>query len=89
MLTLEEYATQLRNSGSRVVVGSQGTFWLEAERYGMIRMPTFHTTCPRADELRQVFRLGRAGVASYLLDPTDRFPANAFLYVCRDRDYRL
>lgn len=89
MLTLKDYAAQLRNSGATIIPGSERTFWLEAERFGLIRMPTFDTTPPQADELRQVFKLGKVGVVSYLLEPTDRLPANAFLYLCRDREYRL
>lgn len=89
VLTLEDYATQLKNAGSRIIAGSERTFWLEAERFGLIRMPTFDTSPPQPTELRQAFRLGKAGVVSYLVEPTRRFPANAFLYLCRDPVYCL
>src|SRR5207248_93458 len=40
-------------------------------------------------ELREVLWRGRAAVASYLVEPDEDHPANAWLYLCTDHDYAL
>jgi len=44
---------------------------------------------PAASEVRQVLWRGRAAIASYLLEPDEIHPANAWLYICTDRSYGL
>lgn len=87
--TLDGYASALVRSGRRLLSGSSGTFWIRYESYAMMRVPTFALTPPSRDELHRVLRDSQSAVASYLLEPDESHPANAWLYVCHDRSYRL
>lgn len=87
--SLEEYAKDLATSGARVVLGSQGTFWVQYESGSMMRIPTFFLEPPAAQEVRRVLWTGRVPLASYCLEPDERHPANAWLYVCTDQNYAL
>lgn len=55
----------------------------------MMRVPTFALTPPSRDELRDVLRQSRSAVATYLLEPDESHPANAWLYICHNRSYCL
>ena len=54
-----------------------------------MRIPSFHLAAPSTQEVRQVLWRGRALIASYLLEPDERHPANAWLYLCTDQAYAL
>lgn len=88
-LSMHEYASGLSRNGTRVVPGAQSTFWLGYESVAVMRVPTFDVTPPAPGEIRQILWRGRAGIVSYLLEPDERHPANAWLYVCTDRTYGL
>jgi hypothetical protein len=55
----------------------------------MMRIPYFYSGVPLPGEVRRVLWQGPAALASYLLEPDDRHPANASLYLCSDHAYRL
>lgn len=55
----------------------------------MMRVPKFYVGPPASHELREVFWRGRAAIASYLLEPDEHHPANAWLYICTDQTYAL
>jgi len=86
---MDDYASALTRSGRRLLPGRPGTFWMSYESYAMMRVPTFALTPPSRDELRDVLRLSRSAVATYLLEPDESHPANAWLYICHDRSYCL
>jgi hypothetical protein len=86
-LSVAEYAAELARNGTRIFPGTLGSFWAGYELGAMVRMPTFHTLPPTPNEVRQVLWKGRAAVASYLLDPDESHPPNAYAYVCMDRTY--
>jgi hypothetical protein len=88
-LAIAEYAAGLARHGVRIVPGASESFWIRHEVGAMLRVPTFHRAPPTAHELGQVFWRGPAAVVSYLVDPDERHPANAWLYLCRDRAYAL
>jgi hypothetical protein len=88
-LSLVEYARGLANNGRRTVLGAPGTFWVRYDRVAMMRIPYFHQGAPAPGEVRRVLWQGPAALASYLLEPDDSHPANAWLYVCRDQAYGL
>ena len=88
-ISLTEYAADLARSGVQVLPGAPGTFWTRYLYGAMMRRPTFHVGPPAPGELREVFWRGRAMVASYLLEPDERHPANAWLYICTDQAYAL
>ena len=54
-----------------------------------MRIPTFVLTPPSREELQRVLRDGRTAVATYLVAPDQSHPANAWLYVCRNKSYSL
>ena len=55
----------------------------------MMRMPGFLVGEPHPEQLRRLFRSSRALLATYLLEPDDAHPPNAWLYLCRDPGYSL
>jgi hypothetical protein len=88
-ISITEYAADLARSGVRTVSGGPETFWARYESSAMMRIPIFHLAPPASHEVRQVLWQGRATVASYLLEPDECHPANAWLYICTDRAYSL
>jgi hypothetical protein len=84
-----EYAADLARSGIPVLPGQSGTFWTKHESGAMLRRPIFHLGPPPSREVRQVLWRGRSAIASYLLEPDERHPANAWLYLCTDQTYAL
>jgi hypothetical protein len=87
--SITEYAADLASSGVRILPGAAGTYWATYEAYAMLRLPTFHLTPPTAQEIQQILWRGRAATATYLLEPDERHPANAWLYLCTDQTYSL
>lgn len=87
--TVEAYASALARNGSRILTGLSGTFWVRYESYALMRIPTFVLTPPSPEELQRVLRDGRTAVATYLVAPDQFHPANAWLYVCRNKSYSL
>lgn len=87
--SMTEYAADLARSGVRILPGAAGTFWAEYQSGAMMRIPRSHLAPPTVQEVRQVLWRGRAAIASYLLEPDERHPANAWLYLCTDRAYAL
>jgi hypothetical protein len=88
-VSLKEYAANLARSGIQVLPGAPGTFWTRYLYGSVMRKPAFHVGPPAPGELREVLWRWRAAVASYLLEPDERHPANAWLYLCTDHDYAL
>ena len=88
-VSLVEYATNLTRSGVRIISGGPGTFWARFDSGTMMRRPAFHLGPPTSHEIRQVLWRGRAAIASYLLEPDESHPANAWLYICTDQAYAL
>lgn len=86
---IAEYAAELNRRGTRVLPGAPGTFWVSHETGSVMRLPIFHTAPPARREIREVLWRAPAALASYLLEPDDRHPANAWLYLCTDRTYTL
>jgi hypothetical protein len=84
-----DYAVELARNGTRVVLGGSGTLWISHEWSAMVRFPVFTLAPPSRDEVRRVLWRGPAAVASYLIEPNAEHPANAYLYVCEDREYSL
>jgi hypothetical protein len=88
-MNLEEYCGQLRDSGSKVVVGSGDTVWRSHERFSMLRQPTCALHLPPREEIRSVFRESHAAMLSFTVEPSDGYVANSCLYLCTDPDYSL
>src|SRR5947209_11109360 len=88
-MSLTEYAADLARSGTQVLMGAPGTLWTRHESGAMMRRPTFYTGPLASNEVREVLWRGRAAIASYLLEPDEHHPANAWLYLCTDHTYAL
>jgi hypothetical protein len=88
-ISIADYADQRARQGSRVLPGGAGSFWVEHEARGLIRIPPFQVGRPAPGEVRQALWASRCAVATYLLPPDATRPANAWLYVCADRAYGL
>ena len=87
--SLSEYAADLARSGTRIVSGAPGTFWATHESAALVRRPIFLLTLPTTHEVHHALWRGRAAIASYLQEPDERHPANAWLYLCTDHSYSL
>jgi hypothetical protein len=88
-ISMTEHAAHQAQIGVRILPGEPGTFWA-AYQYGtMMRMPTYYLAPPTFQELQRVLWRGRVAVASYLLEPDEHHPANAWLYICTDQTYAL
>jgi len=88
-LSLQDYARELQKSGIKVIVSSNDIFWNASEFGSMMRMPTFEVGSPTPSELQDVFQKGHPAVVSYLMQRDVNYKANAWLYVCRNKHYRL
>ncbi len=87
--SLTEYGADLARSGIKVFPGASGTFWTRHESGAMMRRPTFYTGRPAPHEVQKVLWSTSAALASYLFEPDEHHPANAWLYVCTDSNYAL
>lgn len=88
-VSLDDYGIALRKGGTAVLPGAPGTIWTRYETAAMVRVPTFHKEPVSQQDARQLLRKGRAGLMSFILEPDENHPPNAWLYVCRDRSYTL
>src|SRR6266446_1725849 len=88
-ISITEYAEHYARRGIRILPGRPGTFWAEYETGVIMRLPIFHQTPPTVQEVRQVLWRGRAAIVSYLLEPDEHHPANAWFYLCTDHAYAL
>jgi hypothetical protein len=88
-VTLDQYMSELKRIGKKIRCGSQGTIWIAHERGALVRLPTFNLTQPTQQEINSLFWKDRAACISYILDPDKDHPANAWLYICSDREYGL
>jgi hypothetical protein len=88
-ISLSEYRLALEKHGTRALAGSDETLWIRHESIGMERLPVFSTTEPASQELRRVCFKAPAVVLSYLRDPSELRPANAWSYLCRNTSYQL
>src|SRR5262249_34852409 len=86
---LAEYAADLSLTGVRILPGDSGTFWTAYGTRALMRQPAFYSAAPSNEEVRRVLWQARALVATYMLEADGDHPANAWLYVCSDHNYRL
>lgn len=87
---MKEYSSALNELGIRTIPGSNASLWASYEtRWVFMRMPTFHLIPPAREEVLRTLRSGRAAVASFLTLPDEERHANAWLYVCTDRQYSM
>lgn len=87
--SIRDYASDKRRGGTSILPGSRGTIWARYEAGTMLRLPTFRTTPPAPGEVRRALWRGPATAASFVVEPDERHPANAWLYLCTDRAYTL
>lgn len=88
-ISLNDYLSHWTQDGHRLVHGPSGTTWLRYESFSMMQFPTFfQSPVRRADLLHALWR-GPALAVTHLLEPDASHPANACLYVCRDKSYRV
>jgi hypothetical protein len=87
--SLKEHVTHRASSGIQFLPGRLGTFWTRDSRMLLVRQPNFHTNPPSSGEVHQMLWRGRTMCATYLLEPDEHHPANAWHYVCTDHDYTL
>jgi hypothetical protein len=88
-LSLTEYAADLAACGTQVFGRTNADFWIRYESWAIMRVPTFVTGQPARSAVSRLLWPARALVATYLLEPDPRHPANAWLYVCSDREYSV
>ncbi|MEN6457551.1 MAG: hypothetical protein ABFC63_01360 [Thermoguttaceae bacterium] len=88
-ITLAEHLAALKRRSSTFVPGAGATYWTIGEKYSMVREPTYCLDVPSPREVREVLWRCRAVVASYNRPADAMYPPNAWLYVCRNQNYRV
>jgi hypothetical protein len=86
---LEEYRVALARQGVRTLPGSEGTFWRAGTLRSLSRYPDICRQPLAAEEIRRLLRRASAPVATYVREPDEDHPQNAWLYICADREYNL
>jgi hypothetical protein len=86
---MAEYVAALAAERVTVVPGSSGCHWVGNVCGSLFREPTSCLAPPQPGEVRRALWKAWAPVATYVVAPSDEQPANAWLYVCDDHDYRL
>lgn len=86
---MAEYLAAVAAEGIRVLPGTSGCYWVGNVGGAMFREPTSYLELPQPGEVSRALRKAWAPVATYVVAPGETRPANALLYVCEDRDYRL
>jgi hypothetical protein len=88
-VAMREYAASLAREAVGVLPGSANTWWVRHEGMSLVRRPVPCLDVPPAKEVRSV--LWRAGVpvASYVCQPDEQHPQNAWLYVCHKDTYSM
>jgi hypothetical protein len=89
MTTAREYVEALHKQGIKAFLGQGRVFWLVSERIGLGRYPETCFDVPLPAEMRGLLWRSRCLVANYVRPVDDAHPANALLYVCTDRGYKL
>lgn len=88
-ISLTDYFSHWTKDGHRLVRGPSGTTWLRYESFSMMEFPAFsQAPVRRADLLHALWR-GPALAVTHLLEPDASHPANACLYLCCDKSYRI
>ena len=88
-ITAREYVEALHKRGVKAFLGEGRIFWIVSERIGLGRNPVSCFDAPSPGELRGLLWRSRCLVADYVLPIDDAHPANALLYICTDRAYKL
>jgi hypothetical protein len=87
--TQAAYVDYLRATGVHVSPGSQGTYWASFGDRVAWRLPMFHVGTPDPSEVDHAVGATGALAATYLVEPSERHAANAWLYLCSDQGYSL
>jgi len=87
--SITEYAAALRHHGIAALPGTENTIWVRHDAGAMMRVPRFHLGPVPTGQARDVTWRGRVAAASYLVPVDNDHPANAYVYVCTDREYAL
>jgi len=86
---LQQYVSGLQADGLHVVHGQHAAYWVSSADRVMKRLPTFDLTVPTAAEVDSAMVATGALIASYVIEPSPRTPANAWLYLRGNRRYVL
>lgn len=88
--TLEGYLSAAAAEGGRVIRRDDGDAWTDYFEPGMlVRFPKFVDTPVSGQEIDQVLRATRKVLLNYQRLPDESHAANAYLYLCSDREYQL
>lgn len=88
-VSIDAYATGLSRVGSQVCRGTEETYWIRYESAAMVRFPTFAFAPVAKDEARRVLWRAPAVLLSYMIEPDEQHPVNAWIYLCEDSTYDL
>ena len=85
--TIREHADDLAAVGLRVCPGRDETYWVAYPDHIVRRLPPHHVGIPSESEVNSALRATGGLVATFLTTPDVPESANAWLYICSDRDY--
>ncbi|MGB8318748.1 MAG: hypothetical protein WCE54_11525, partial [Ignavibacteriaceae bacterium] len=82
-----EMLEDLKKQGAVIYISNNYTPWIQAEVISMTRFPIFNLEEPAEKELKEIVSLKKIFLASYVIKPTNKLPANAVLYICSAEKY--
>ncbi|MEI7935621.1 MAG: hypothetical protein WCK27_02930 [Verrucomicrobiota bacterium] len=86
--TLDRYADDNRRLGFRFIPSPEGKwYWIQHERFSVVRLPTFITDLPSGSDLNAVFWRHQVALVSFIIEPDETHPANSCLYTCEQYDH--
>ncbi len=88
--TLKNFAYDLQKQGKTAhLTDCDNQIWIPWSRFELTRMPMTNTSTPNPKELKALLKKPGIHILTYLIEPTESYPANCFLYLCRNQEYDL
>lgn len=86
---IPEWLTEIRNRSGDRYYSTSGHAWIRFHKWAFMRFPPHDISPVEKDEERELFRTTKAAIISnhHLPKPGER--TNAFLYLCRDKEYDI
>jgi len=87
---LSDVVRCLRQAGQPAVLSEDGSeAWIPGVQAELQRIPMERTIPPDVRTIREVLAQPKTYIASFMLAPGPKHPANCFDYLCSDRQYRV
>ena len=88
-VSVDQYIETLERNGDCIFPAGGEGFWSRSEFGCLTRRPDHLLDPPPPKQVKRLLWQSRLPLASYVLQPDPRHPANAWLYLCRDPGYHV